>query len=110
MSATRLNEGDELGGCTVVAELGRGGMGVVYLADQPSLGRRVAIKVIASGEADDPAFRRRFMDESRAAASIDHPTVLPVYAAGEEEGLLSSLRAWSRARTSVRSAPWPAGT
>src|ERR687898_44463 len=63
-------------------------MGVVYRASQISLGRTVALKVIAERFAEHDAFRDRFVRESRLAASIDHPNVIPVYAAGEEDGML----------------------
>jgi CHASE2 domain-containing sensor protein len=68
--------------------LGRGGMGVVYRASQLALGRSVAIKLIAPGRSEDPAFRERFKFESRIAASIEHANVIPVYEAGEDDGLL----------------------
>src|SRR5688500_171813 len=67
---------------------GRGGMGVVYRATQLGLERTVALKVITPALADDPDFRRRFVAESKAAASIEHPNVIPVYYAGEREGVL----------------------
>ena len=67
---------------------GRGGMGVVYRATQISLERTVALKVIAPALADDDDFRRRFVAESKAAASVEHPNVIPVYYAGEREGVL----------------------
>src|SRR4051794_24086036 len=63
-------------------------MGVVYAATDLSLHRPVAIKVIASERADDADFRERFQREARLAASFDHPNVIPVYAAGEEDGHL----------------------
>ena len=80
--------GSIIGGCRIKAELGRGGMGVVYLAEQEALGRRVALKVISPTLAGDVGFRARFERESRLAASIDHPNVVPVYSAGESGGLL----------------------
>jgi streptogramin lyase len=67
---------------------GRGGMGVVYRAIDLDLDRIVALKVIAPALADDPDFRARFVAESKAAASIEHPHVIPVYYAGEREGVL----------------------
>src|SRR3712207_108364 len=63
-------------------------MGIVYRATQLSLGRPVAVKLIAPDRAADPGFRERFERESRVAAAIDHPNVIPVYAAGEEAGHL----------------------
>lgn len=68
--------------------VGRGGMGVVYRATQVALERTVAIKLIAGERSADREFRERFKRESRAAASIDHANVIPVYEAGEDDGLL----------------------
>ena len=83
-----LLPGAEIAGCRIEAVAGRGGMGIVYRATQLSLGRPVAVKLIASDRAGDPGFRERFERESRVAAAIDHPNVIPVYAAGEESGHL----------------------
>ena len=85
---TDLLEGEVFAGCRVEAVAGRGGMGIVYRAVQLSLGRPVALKLIASEHAADPEFRDRFEREARLAAAIDHPNVIPVYAAGEEDGRL----------------------
>ena len=63
-------------------------MGVVYRATQLALEREVAIKLIATERAEDPVFRERFTSESRIAASIEHANVIPVYEAGEDDGLL----------------------
>jgi Protein kinase domain len=63
-------------------------MGVVYLAEQLSLGRPVALKVITPDLAGDVQFRTRFEREARVAARLDHPNVVPVFSAGEEEGRL----------------------
>jgi len=68
--------------------IGRGGMGVVYRATQLALGRSVAIKLIAAEYSGDAVFRERFALESRIAASIEHANVIPVYEAGEDDGLL----------------------
>jgi CHASE2 domain-containing sensor protein/predicted Ser/Thr protein kinase len=68
--------------------VGRGGMGVVYSATQLALERTVAIKLIAAERSQDPVFRSRFKLESRLAASIEHVNVIPVYEAGEDDGLL----------------------
>ena len=85
---TPLAPGDVFGGFRIEAVAGRGGMGVVYRAVQLDLGRPVALKLIASDRAADPAFRERFQRESRMAAAIDHPNVVPVHGAGEEDGQL----------------------
>ena len=67
--------------------VGRGGMGVVYQAVQLSLDRPVALKLIAPHLTGDEGFRERFVKESRLSASLDHPHIVPVYAAGEEDGI-----------------------
>src|SRR6185503_12192019 len=85
---TDLPRGTELAGYRVDALLGRGGMGVVYLAEQLRLKRRVALKLLAPQLAADERFRERFLRESELAASLDHPNVVPIYDAGEIEGLL----------------------
>jgi serine/threonine protein kinase len=78
----------QIAGYRIEARLGRGGMGEVYRAVQLSLGRRVALKVLAPTLADDDVFRRRFLRESRIAASIDHPSIIPIYETGEDGDLL----------------------
>ena len=87
-------ERDEIAGCRVEAVAGRGGMGIVYRATQLSLDRPVAVKVIAPDLAADPRFRERFERESRLAASIDHPNVIPVYEAGQDDGRLYLVMRW----------------
>jgi|SRR3954470_12633124 len=74
-------------GYRIVEELGRGGTSIVYRAEHVRLGRSAALKLLvpALGEAD---FRDRFLRESKLAASLDHPNIVPVYDAGEEDGLL----------------------
>jgi hypothetical protein len=78
----RIEVGDTFGGYVIEAVVGRGGMGVVYRAEQPQLGRQVAIKVIAPEHASNPVFQERFRRESRLAASIEHPNAIPIYEAG----------------------------
>ena len=68
--------------------IGRGGMGVVYLATELALERPVALKLIRPQQALSPLFRARFERESQAAAKVTHPSIVPVYAAGQDEGLL----------------------
>jgi Protein kinase domain len=82
-----LSAGEEFAGYRVERSLGRGGMGVLYLAVEPGLERHVALKLIAPEAAADEVFARRFAEESRIAASIEHPNVVPIYAAGEEGGI-----------------------
>jgi hypothetical protein len=78
--------GSELGPYRIEAVIGRGGMGVVYLAEHRELRRKVALKLLAPDYADDEGFRARFLRESRMAAAIDHPNIIPIYEAGEVEG------------------------
>jgi serine/threonine protein kinase len=80
--------GETFGEYTIEAQLGRGGMGTVYLATHGRLGRRVALKLLAPDLAHDEAFRARFLRESRLAASLDHPNVIPIYDANEIDGVL----------------------
>src|SRR5262245_47361831 len=80
--------GTEVGSYGIESLLGRGGRGVVYLAADRRLKRRVALKVLASRFADDASFRDYFLRESRLAASIDHPNIVPIYEAGTTNGLL----------------------
>jgi DNA-binding beta-propeller fold protein YncE/predicted Ser/Thr protein kinase len=84
-SVPTLHEGDEFAGHRILGIAGRGGMGVVYRALQLDLDRPVALKLIAPQLAEDPDFRERFVRESRAAASIDHPNVIPIYYTGESD-------------------------
>jgi serine/threonine-protein kinase len=84
---TELSAGDEFAGYRIRERLGRGGMGVIYLAMEPGLERPVALKLIAPEAAADDVFAKRFAEESRIAASIEHPNVVPIYAAGEEDGV-----------------------
>jgi pimeloyl-ACP methyl ester carboxylesterase len=67
---------------------GRGGMGAVYVARDERLGRRVALKVVAPELATDERFRERFLREWRIAASLEHPNIVPIHGAGEENGQL----------------------
>lgn len=82
-----LTDGDEFAGYRIERRLGRGGMGVLYLALEPGLERRVALKLIAPEAAADDVFAKRFAEESKIAASIEHPNVVPIYAAGEADGV-----------------------
>ncbi|MFI2759290.1 serine/threonine-protein kinase [Streptomyces echinatus] len=80
--------GAEIAGYRVERELGRGGMAVVYCAKDLRLGRTVALKLLAPEYTRNDAFRRRFAQESRVAAAIDHPHIVPVFEAGEADGIL----------------------
>jgi len=78
---------DRLGDFRIVRELGRGGMGVVFEAVQESLGRRVALKVLAGHSQLDPERRERFIREAKAAARLHHTNIVPVFGVAEHEGL-----------------------
>jgi YVTN family beta-propeller protein len=80
--------GAELAGYRIERLLGRGGMGVVYLAEDLRLKRKVALKLLSPVLAEDDDFRARFLHESEIAASLDHPNIVPIYEAGEIEGRL----------------------
>jgi hypothetical protein len=80
--------GTQIAGYQVEAEIGRGGMAIVYRALDSKLGRPVALKILAPRLAEDESFRRRFIHESRAAAAVDHPNIVPVFEAGEADGCL----------------------
>jgi len=83
-----LDIGEDVDGYRVESFVARGGMAVVYKARDRRLGRPVALKLIAPELASDPTFRARFTRESELAASLDHPNVLPIYQAGEIDGML----------------------
>jgi DNA-binding NarL/FixJ family response regulator len=83
-----LERGAILAGHRIDGVAGRGGMGVVYRATDLLLDRRVALKLIAPAVTQDPVFRERFERECRVAAAIDHPNVVEIFHAGEEDGQL----------------------
>ena len=80
--------GSQIAGYRLEGQIGRGGMAVVYRAYDPRLDRYVALKILAPGLALDDAFRQRFIRESRAAAAVDHPNIIPVFDGGEANGVL----------------------
>ena len=80
--------GSQIAGYQIEEQIGRGGMAVVYRAFDPRLGRSVALKILAPELARDAAFRERFGREMRAAAAVDHPHIVPVFDAGEANGVL----------------------
>src|SRR4051812_13403349 len=79
-----ISSGTIFAGYRIEAEIGRGGMGVVYRARHLALDRERALKVISPELSEDPRFRERFQRESRLAASFEHPNVVPVDHAGDE--------------------------
>src|SRR5262245_6819315 len=88
-----IGVGSTIGAYRIDAELGRGGMGVVYRAEDLRLNRKVALKLLPAHLADDEHFRERFLRESRVAASLEHAGILPIYDAGEiDEHLFIAMR------------------
>lgn len=82
-----FHQGTVLGDFEILQEIGRGGMGVVYLAKQRSLQRRVALKMLPFAAVLDPNQIARFHTEAQAAASLHHPNIVPVYSVGNERGV-----------------------
>ena len=79
--------GKNIGQYQIQEQIGQGGMATVYRAYQPSINRQVAIKILPSQYAQDPNFVKRFEQEARAIAALEHPHILPVYDFGTQEGL-----------------------
>jgi eukaryotic-like serine/threonine-protein kinase len=77
---------NKIGHYTIVSELGRGGMGVVYKAHEESLNRYVAIKVLGEHLSEDPSFVTRFVREAQAAAALSHPNIIQIFFIGEDNG------------------------
>jgi serine/threonine protein kinase len=86
--AAALGAGSLIAGYRLEEQVGAGGMAVVYRARDERLGRLVALKIMAPAMAADALFRQRFTRESRAAAAVDHPHIIPVYEASEAGGVL----------------------
>jgi serine/threonine protein kinase len=85
--------GAEIAGYRIESVIGRGGMAVVYRAEDMRLGRKVALKLLTPQLVDNEQFRQRFIMESRLAASLDHPNIVPIYEAGEaDEQLFIAMR------------------
>jgi serine/threonine-protein kinase len=84
----RIGPGSRIAGYLIEEQVGSGGMAVVYRARDEVLGRLTALKVLSPALAADQEFRNRFLRESRAIASVDEPHIVPVYAAGEADGVL----------------------
>jgi WD40 repeat protein/serine/threonine protein kinase len=86
-AATPSRQPERLGDYRILREVGRGGMGVVYEAEQETLGRRVALKVLPQQALDDVLRRERFRREARSAARLHHSNIVPVFGVGEADGL-----------------------
>jgi hypothetical protein len=86
--ASHFGPGSRIGKYVLEHQIGHGGMAVVFRARDDQLGRPVALKIMAPSVASDPEFRERFVRESRAAAAVDDPHIIPVFEAGESAGVL----------------------
>jgi hypothetical protein len=85
---SQVGPGSRIGKYVLERQIGHGGMAVVFRARDDQLGRVVALKIMASSVASDAEFRQRFIRESRAAAAVDDPHIIPVFEAGESAGVL----------------------
>lgn len=88
--------GSRIAGYLLEEQIGQGGMAVVFRAHDERLDRTVALKILAPALASDEAFRQRFIRESRAAAAVDDPHIIPVFEAGEASGVLFIAMRWVR--------------
>ena len=89
---TGFRAGSSLAGYRLEAQIGAGGMAVVFRARDERLGRPVALKILAPEMASGLALRRRFIAESQAAAAVDDPHIIPVYEAGEDRPAWAGVR------------------
>jgi serine/threonine-protein kinase len=89
-----LSPGSKFGGYEVESVVGLGGTGTLYRARQLRLDRLVALKLVEPDVARDPVIRERLRREARAVASLDHPNVVPLYEAGEEDGTVFVVTRW----------------
>jgi serine/threonine protein kinase/WD40 repeat protein len=105
-----LTSGTKLGPYEIQSPLGAGGMGEVYRARDPRLGRDVAIKVLPAGCSSDPERLRRFEQEARAAAALNHPNILAVFDIGRQDDspyIVSELLEGETLRSRLRNGPLP---
>ena len=87
-AAGNWQSGSRIAGYRLEDRIGQGGMAVIFRARDDRLGRLVALKILAPALAADDRFRQRFIAESRAAAAVNDPHIIPVFEAGEAEGVL----------------------
>jgi hypothetical protein len=85
---SHVGPGSRIGKYVLEQQIGRGGMAVVFTARDDQLGRLVALKIMAPSVASDAEFRERFVRESKAAAAVDDPHIIPLFEAGESDGVL----------------------
>lgn len=105
-----LNPGTKIGPYEIIAALGAGGMGEVYRAHDTRLGRAVALKILPLIFAQDTDRLRRFEQEARAVAALNHPNILAIHDLGEHDGapfLVSELLEGSSLRAELESGPLP---
>ena len=86
--AETLGPGSQIAGYRITGALGQGGMGTVYAAEHAILGRKAALKTLLPALAGDGDFRERFIAESQMVAALDHPSIIPIYDAGEADGIV----------------------
>src|SRR3954449_11349595 len=86
--AETLGPGSQIAGYRITGALGQGGMGTVYAAEHAILGRKAALKTLLPALAGDGDFRERFIAESQMVAALDHPSIIPIYDAGEVDGVV----------------------
>lgn len=87
-STSDLGQGSVVGSFTIESQLGEGGMATVYRARQDEPRRLVALKVIRADHAANDTYRQRFLEEKETLAALEHPSIVPIYAAGEADGVL----------------------
>ena len=88
METASTTVGQAFGNYQLERELGQGGMGTVYLAQDSGLHRQVALKILRSDLGDDPSFAKKFLEEVEVTASLAHPNIIRVFTLGEQDGRL----------------------
>ena len=88
METASTTVGQAFGNYQLERELGQGGMGTVYLAQDSGLNRQVALKILRSDLGDDPSFAKKFLEEVEVTASLAHPNIIRVFTLGEQDGRL----------------------